>query len=280
MVFIAFAPSLPKTYPFLSFVPALIFMSFWWFAPIQKKLTAFSSIIWCLIFFNIQILYVGIAPLALSHALIWWYQHHKLDFSRGDLQDLKDNTSMKPIRILWTLADEQSHFPDALNVYFHVFLTVFYFVVGMIFLLDFNSGEMVSGVRLHFIVSGFWKISIVATITPLIFFQILAWSVCFAYGLGCYLLIKWDETIRKFLKLLHEEDMVKERYRRNPDQFKHEFIAIHVKKLSFLFQMQGCDLETAEKLATDVFQPLFEQLLGNLHVGLEAWAEKVKNLKL
>ena len=280
MVFIAFAPSLPKTYPFLSFVPALIFMSFWWFAPIQKKLTAFSSIIWCLIFFNIQIFYVGIAPLALSHALIWWYQHHKLDFSRGDLQDLKDNTSMKPIRILWTLADEQSHFPDALNVYFHVFLTVFYFVVGMIFLLDFNSGEMVSGVRLHFIVSGFWKISIVATITPLIFFQILAWSVCFAYGLGCYLLIKWDETIRKFLKLLHEEDMVKERYRRNPDQFKHEFIAIHVKKLSFLFQMQGCDLETAEKLATDVFQPLFEQLLGNLHVGLEAWAEKVKNLKL
>jgi len=254
LVFIAFAPSLPKTYPFLSFVPALIFMSFWWFAPIQKKLTAFSSIIWCLIFFNIQIFYVGIAPLALSHALIWWYQHHKLDFSRGDLQDLKDNTSMKPIRILWTLADEQSHFPDALNVYFHVFLTVFYFVVGMIFLLDFNSGEMVSG--------------------------ILAWSVCFAYGLGCYLLIKWDETIRKFLKLLHEEDMVKERYRRNPDQFKHEFIAIHVKKLSFLFQMQGCDLETAEKLATDVFQPLFEQLLGNLHVGLEAWAEKVKNLKL
>ena len=193
---------------------------------------------------------------------------------------MKDNTSMKPIRILWTLADEQSHFPDALNVYFHVFLTVFYFVVGMIFLLDFNSGEMVSGVRLHFIVSGFRKISIVATITPLIFFQILAWSVCFAYGLGCYLLIKWDETIRKFLKLLHEEDMVKERYRRNPDQFKHEFIAIHVKKLSFLFQMQGCDLETAEKLATDVFQPLFEQLLGNLHVGLEAWAEKVKNLKL
>ena len=74
--------------------------------------------------------------------------------------------------------------------------------------------------------------------------------------------------------------MVKEKYGRNPDQFKHEFIGIHVKKLSFIFQLQGCDLETAEKLATDVFQPLFEQLLGNLQTGLEEWAEKIKDLKL
>ena len=35
-----------------------------------------------------------------------------------------------------------------------------------------------------------------------------------------------------------------------------EFICIHVKKLSFVFQLQGCDLQTAEKLATDVFQAL------------------------
>ena len=251
MVFIAFAPSLPKAYPFLSFVPAIIYMSFWWFAPIQKKFTAFASILWCLGYFNIQALYVTIAPLALSHALIWWYQHHKLDSSRGDLHDLKDNAFMQPIRILWTLVDEKSHFPDALNVYFHVFLTIFYFGIGMNFLLNPMDFEMVSGVRLHPpLNSGFRKIS------KFLIFQILAWSVCLSYGLGCYLLIKWDETICKFLKLLQEEDLVKEKYGRNPDQFKHEFIGIHVKKLSFVFQLQGCDLQTAEKLATDVFQAL------------------------
>ena len=160
MVFIAFAPSLPKSYPFLSFVPAIIYMSFWWFAPIQQKLTAFASILWCLGYFNIQALNFPIAPLALSHALIWWYQHHKLDSSRGDLHDLKDNAFMQPIRILWTLADEKSHFPDALNVYFHVFLTIFYFGIGMNFLLNPMDFEMVSGVRLHPpLNSGFRKIS-------------------------------------------------------------------------------------------------------------------------
>ena len=120
LAFTAFVPSLPKEYPFISLVPAMLFMSFWWFAPIQKKLTAFSSILWCLGYFNTQTFYVAITPIALSHALIWWYRHYQLDSTRGDLRDLKDNKGMKHIRILWTLADEQAHFPDSLNVYIQI----------------------------------------------------------------------------------------------------------------------------------------------------------------
>ena len=148
LAFTAFVPSLPKEYPFISLVPAMLFMSFWWFAPIQKKLTAFSSILWCLGYFNTQTFYVAITPIALSHALIWWYRHYQLDSTRGDLRDLKDNKGMKHIRILWTLADEQAHFPDSLNVYIQVFLTVFYFFVGVVFLSDFQILDaIISGVR-------------------------------------------------------------------------------------------------------------------------------------
>ena len=121
-------------------------MFFWWFTPIQKKLTAFSSILWCLGYFNTQTFYVAITPIALSHALIWWYRHYQLDSTRGDLRHLKDNKGMKNMCILWTLADEQAHFPDSLNVYIHVFLTVFYFFFGTLGLSTFRLDAVISGV--------------------------------------------------------------------------------------------------------------------------------------
>ena len=123
----------------MSLVPAMLLMSFWWFTPIQKKLTAFSSILWCLSYFNTQTFYVAITR---------WYRHYQLDSTRGDLRDLKDNKGMKNMCILWTLADEQAHFPDSLNVYIQVFLTVFYFFVGVVFLSDFQKLDaIISGVR-------------------------------------------------------------------------------------------------------------------------------------
>ena len=94
--------------------------------------------------------------------------------------------------------------------------------------------------------------------------------------MGCYILIKWDVTIANFLKLLQEEDAVKEKFKKNPSQAKNEFVRIHVKKLTFILHLQGCDLETAEKMAKENFQPLFEELFK----GIEEWTEKVKNVKI
>ena len=94
--------------------------------------------------------------------------------------------------------------------------------------------------------------------------------------MGSYILIKWDATIANFLQLLQEEDAVKEKFKKNPSQAKNEFIRIHIKKLTFILRLQGCDLETADKMAKEIFQPLFEELFK----GIEEWTKKVKNVKI
>ena len=94
--------------------------------------------------------------------------------------------------------------------------------------------------------------------------------------MGSYILIKWDATIANFLQLLQEEDAVKEKFKKNPSQAKNEFVRIHIKKLTFILRLQGCDLETADKMAKEIFQPLFEELFK----GIEEWTKKVKNVKI
>ena len=94
--------------------------------------------------------------------------------------------------------------------------------------------------------------------------------------MGSYILIKWDATIANFLQLLQEEDAAKEKFKKNPSQAKTEFVRIHIKKLTFILRLQGCDLETADKMAKEIFQPLFEELFK----GIEEWTKKVKNVKI